>query len=263
MLFRSLGGVVVLYCLVRGPLEWKLFLIFCGLVFAASLWNPMVSMTTPQWQVLKASPGIRYWFFPMLGFAWALIWCALEGRSAAARVLSAAGLVAMCVGVIRDWEYPAYTDEHFSAAAARFEAAPPGVLVVMPIYPDGWTIRLSKRPPGCAHTPLGTVDDPGHGARVSGMRAVSGWAAGPDAIQQVKVYVDRAAPAVTVPNSRRPDVDAFYPQWPSKNKGWRTVVDFTHAEPGAHEIEARAVAAGGCEIDIDVVPVEVTRAGVP
>lgn len=139
------GTATIIYCLVKAPLEWKLFVSFCALVFAASLRNPMVSMTLPQWGVLKEAAGIRYWFFPMLAFAWALIWCALLSRPMLIRIVAAASLIVMYVGITRDWRYPPYPDFHFPEYAEKFASAPPGTVVTIPIYPKGWVMRLTKK----------------------------------------------------------------------------------------------------------------------
>ena len=67
-----LATAILVYCLIKASLEMKLFLSFAVLAFAASLASPMVSWTVPQWRVLREAGGIRYWFFPMLAFIWAL-----------------------------------------------------------------------------------------------------------------------------------------------------------------------------------------------
>ena len=124
----------------------KLFLVFSTMLFAASLISPTgyqpASMTA--WANLAANPGIRYWFFPSLAFAWSIAWL-LRSRSAALRFLSAVLLCLMCFGIARDWRHPAYKDMHFAEYAARFAAAPPGTAVAIPENPEGWSIQLIKR----------------------------------------------------------------------------------------------------------------------
>jgi hypothetical protein len=142
-----LGIGLLIYSLLRTPLELKLFLAFTIVVFAASLTNPMVSTTVPQWPILKEAAGIRYWFFPMLGFVWALLWCAWDSRNGGiVRLAASSALLCMTIGIIRDWSYPAYPDFQFQERARQFEVAAPGTVMNFPIYPPGWILSLTKKP---------------------------------------------------------------------------------------------------------------------
>jgi hypothetical protein len=257
------GSAIVAYCFWTARLEWKLLLAFCMLVFAASLKSPMVSMTVPQWQVLRDASGIRYWFFPMIGFVWALAWCATVGGSGLFRFAGAAGLLLTCAGIIRDWKYLPYTDHHFKASAAKFEAAAPGTMVNIPIFPDGWTMRLVKNSPACHGLLIGSVDQPREGAQLSGSVPVSGWVVGAKPVRLIAIYIDRTWTQSIVPSGLRPDVDSLYPQSPDKHKGWAATVDVSRIAPGPHEIEVRAREAGGCEADIAVIPVEIAAGAAP
>ena len=254
-----LGTVVVGYCFLKARLEWKLMLAFCALVFAASLRNPMVSMTVPQWQVLRDSSGIRYWFFPMIGFVWALAWCATLSSSSFFRFTGVAGLLMMCTGIVTDWRYPAYTDHHFSTYAAQFAAARPGTMVNIPIFPEGWTMRLVKRSPGCHSLLLGSVDQPKPGAQVSNSVAVTGWVLSDEPIRRVSISIDRRLAQSITPDGRRPDVDSLYPQSPDRYKGWQGLIDMSQVAAGPHEIEMRALEANGCEADFAIIPIEHVR----
>lgn len=251
-----LGTAITVYCLIKARLEFKLFVGFAFLVFAASLRNPMVSMTVPQWQVLRDSPGIRYWFFPMLGFTWALIWCLTASRNWVMRSLAIAGSFALMVGISRDWQYPPYTDFHFQQHAKQFESAAPGTLATIPILPDGWFMRLTKRAPFCRTMPIGRIDQPAAGIGLGDSAAVGGWVAGAEPVQRVAVFVDGKPAGSGKPSLVRPDVDSFYPQSPIREKGWSTVLDLSKIPPGPHEITARAIEANGCDAEFDALPIE-------
>ena len=258
-LIAVLGTMVVGYCLLKARVEWKLLIVFCALVFATSLVNPMVSMTVPQWQVLWNSPGIRYWFFPMIGFVWTLAWCATLSRNGIFRLAGVSGLLVTFAGITTDWRYPPYTKYHFGRYAAQFEAAAPGTMLNIPIFPDRWTMRLVKRSPACRDLLIGNVDRPLPSARVSGATAIAGWVVAAQPIRQVFVYVDRRITQSITPDFRRPDADAFYPRSPDKFKGWRGQIDFSNMPFGPHEIEVRGLEADGCEADFAIIPVERTR----
>jgi hypothetical protein len=255
-LIALLGTVVVVYCFVKGRLEWKLLLGFCALVFAASLKNPLVSMTAPQWQILRDASGIRYWFFPMIAFIWALAWCATLSNNSLFRFAGVAGLIMTCAGIATDWRYPAYTAHHFAQYAAQFAASAPGTMVNIPIFPDGWTMRLVKRSPACHGLLVGNVDQPKRGAQLSASVPVGGWVLAGEPIRSVAIYVDRHLAQSITPDVPRPDVDNSYPQSPDKYKGWAGLLDLSKVAPGSHEIELRALEADGCEADFAVIPVE-------
>ena len=251
-----LGTTLVAYCLLRAQLEIKLFVCFAFLVFAASLRNPMVSMTVPQWQVLSESPGIRYWFFPMLGFAWSLIWCLTSSRNVLFQIAAWVGFFAMIVGIAHDWQYPPYTNFHFQDRARQFEAAPPGTFMSIPIFPDGWTMRLTKKGSFCPTLPFGHIDQPPAAERISGVVPVGGWVTASERIKQISLLLDGAVVKTLKPNTARPDVDESYPESPVKVKGWATAIDVSGLPPGSHQLAARALLADGCNAEFDIVTVE-------
>jgi hypothetical protein len=144
------GTALVVYCLLKAPLEIKLFVCFAFLVLAASLRHPCCTIdpNARMWELLRDAGGMRYWFFPMLGFAWALVWCLTSSRNIFLQGAAGLGFLAMIFGIALDWKYPAYTDFHFHDYASRFEAAAPGTSVTIPINPDGWVVKLTKKAGG-------------------------------------------------------------------------------------------------------------------
>jgi hypothetical protein len=52
----------------------------------------------------------------------------------------------MSFGVVRDWRQPALKDLQFAEFAERFETAPTGTVMVIPLNPQGWNMRLVKHP---------------------------------------------------------------------------------------------------------------------
>ncbi len=256
VLVASAGTAILIYCLTHAQLELKLFLIFAIVIFALSLKSPMVSMDRPQWPVLASQAGIRYWFFPMLAFAWALIWCATQGTSRPWQWMSRAVLVIMCVGAARDWKYQPYTDHHFRDYARQFATAPAGSLFVIPIYPDGVHLKLSKKGSGCATMPIGELDTPSPNAKVSGRIEVTGWALSPERLKQVSVFIDQSQLRTVGLSVPRPDVDIHYPRSPEKNKGWRASVDTSVLTLGKHTLRVWVRDVSGCEAEIAASSIE-------
>lgn len=260
LVVASLAATAVMaYCFWKARLEWKLFLAFCLLIFAASLKTSTVTRTLPQWPVMREASGIRYWFLPMLAFSWTLVWCATVNRNGVFRFAGGAALVLSCFGIIQDWKYLPYTDFHFANYARQFAATPPGILVVIPIPTDGWTMELVKKSAACRVTPIGNVERPRPGTKFQDSLPVVGWAMTTEPVRQLKIYIDRKLAASIAPSVARPDVDVIYRQSPDKEKGWVTTVDTSKIAPGPHELELRAVTADGCEADIGRVPIERVR----
>ncbi len=139
------GVILVVYCLRLAPLEWKLFLVFCTGVFGGSLRSPLALGTKPAWDLLLVDNSARYWFFPMLAFAWGAMWCAVYARE---RLFKAAGisvLLLMPIGIIRDWRYPGFPDANYAASVAHMRDAKPGSHVTIPVVPEGWRMELVKK----------------------------------------------------------------------------------------------------------------------
>ena len=142
----ALGGLgIALYCLRFANLEWKLFLIYCAGLFAASLHNPLTGGNKPAWDSLIIDNSARYWFLPMLAFVWSAVWCAVYARARLFRVAGTAVLLIMSVGILRDWNYRPYPEDHFAASVLRMDQAKAGDRVVIPVMPDGWHMDLIKR----------------------------------------------------------------------------------------------------------------------
>jgi hypothetical protein len=143
------GTVVVGFCFLKSPWELRLFILFANMLLVASLISPKVGVRPglTTWQVLVFLGESRYWFFPMLAFAWSILWC-LQSRILVAWIVSIVLLCVMCFGIIREWRQPALRDAHFAEYATEFEAEPAGTAVTIPLSPAGWNMTLVKRLPG-------------------------------------------------------------------------------------------------------------------
>jgi hypothetical protein len=144
----ALAGLAFIgWCFLRTPQAMRIFILFSGVVFLSGLMKPLEwgQPTMPVWLVFAGTPGLRYWFFPTLAFAWCLLWCLQEQKhSPSFRAAAAVLLCVMLIGIVRDWRHPAFPDEHFADSAKRFDAAPAGEVVVIPESPAGWDMRLVK-----------------------------------------------------------------------------------------------------------------------
>ena len=130
------------FALARARLETKLFILFADLTLAAALIDPMAP--PPQWPVLSAAPGIRYWLFPMLGVVVALLWLAESARIQLLRWTAVGTIAAMSIGITRDWRDHPFDDTHFRRRAAAFQQLPPRTYASFPLNPAGWSMELRK-----------------------------------------------------------------------------------------------------------------------
>jgi hypothetical protein len=145
LLVVVMGVAVLWYAAVRGPLELKLFLGFALLVLGASLVSPTTSGPIPSWLQLERSPGIRYWFLPMLAVVAAILRMLDAGAPLALRVCAAGALCYMSHAIYHEWRDPPFPDLHFRDYSKSFEQAPPGTVVTIPLNPPGWSMQLIKR----------------------------------------------------------------------------------------------------------------------
>jgi hypothetical protein len=139
------GLCVCLYCFRFANLEWKLFLTYCAALLAASLRSPLTPGEKPAWDVLVMTVSARYWFFPILAFLWSAAWCTLNARDRPFKLAATCAMLALPFGIVHDWKYAPFTDEHFAVSVQRLRAAKPGDHVILPIVPAGWQMELEKK----------------------------------------------------------------------------------------------------------------------
>jgi hypothetical protein len=145
-----LGVSIVLLSLRGAPYAAKLFLLFAAGVLLLALSHPIAGpdLKFSQWEYLQL-PGrsSRYYFFPILAFYVALFSLVLAQKQSAGRIfryIAMAVLLAVPIGVWRDWNYPRYPDLHFNEYAKEFERAKPGTSFTIPIVPVGWQMQIVK-----------------------------------------------------------------------------------------------------------------------
>jgi hypothetical protein len=143
----AIGVAVLVYALRYAAIELKSFVLFAFATLALTLARPLAG--TPdrlQWDWLSVPAcGNRYYFLPMLAFLASLSWIATRKAShVAIRSLAIALLCLLPIGIYQDWSYQPFVDYHFQRYAQRFEHAPAGTKVSIPINP-GWRMELTKR----------------------------------------------------------------------------------------------------------------------
>jgi hypothetical protein len=140
-----IGTALMAWVFCKAGWELRLFILFCALLMAAELRSPLSDGPQPRWISLSHTTGGRYWFFPMLAFSWALIWCAAKGDFKPCKFLAMGGMVVMLCGEGREWKYPPFYDAKFGSYVRKLASVQPGATVKIPISPPGWSIDLKKK----------------------------------------------------------------------------------------------------------------------
>jgi hypothetical protein len=156
------GSLLCAVVLWPGPSALRKAALFGGLMLAAALWGPQVSLTEPQWPLMtRPRTGQRYYLIPIL--VWTsvvLTFAADHNRKLRYLALPLVGLV--FVGVATDWSYPRLRATDFSEKAQEFaDASAPE---------RGWS--LPRGPTYC-------VNDPGQARAMIGCTRPRRRGAGP------------------------------------------------------------------------------------
>jgi hypothetical protein len=146
ILFALAFAAILLYALLRGPLELKLLILFAALVLAGAMLFPSREpRALPLWWTLTG-PGTsnRYFLIPMFALVSALVWLAISRVRAVKIGATAILAIAAVFGVARDWRVRPPLDYDFARFVAKYEQAPAGTKVQI-LYPPGWSMVLTKR----------------------------------------------------------------------------------------------------------------------
>jgi hypothetical protein len=144
------GLAVCVYAGWRGTSELRALLVFAALLLGSALLSPLQS---GWWSILVTPPnGARYFYVPTLAWLAVLLWLALTCRPRPVRALAGAAIACLVVlGMSQDWTGPhGVAPVAYQAALARFEAAPAGSEVVLPIEPPPSIMCLAKRGPAAS-----------------------------------------------------------------------------------------------------------------
>jgi len=144
-LLASGAAAALAVVLWRGDLRLRLVIAFGALATGLALVRPLVDPARPQWPLLVDGPnGGRYFYIPIVCAVVTGVWL-LARLPVAVRAVAGTILGAVYVaGLAGHWQYPAYTDLHPSAEAARLEHAAVGTQVTLPINPPGWMMVLTR-----------------------------------------------------------------------------------------------------------------------
>lgn len=132
----------------KAPSLLRSFLGYVLIVFAASLATPANGTSSPQWPLMAhVGTGDRYYFLPIL--AWLILLVSAAYAPSVAKLFRTIPksliILAICVGVPFGWVYPARSPVPWVPYVRQITNTPRGTVVVVPIDPHGWSMRLRAR----------------------------------------------------------------------------------------------------------------------
>lgn len=139
--------ILVVLVVRKGTAELRLLGLYSLLIIVGGLLNPLVILGKPSWPYMYL-PGVgnRFWLFPMLFVLVSLVWLVTKWPGLTVRF--GAGMllaVILLVGIPADWSQQGYVNLHYAQQVRKFQAAPKGSTVVIPINPPGWKLILDKK----------------------------------------------------------------------------------------------------------------------
>ncbi|WP_138499133.1 hypothetical protein [Nostoc sp. PA-18-2419] len=137
------GSIILFYLLLKSSIELRAFIIFATLIpfTAIALEFPHVTLFEP------VGVGGRYWFNLVLAFSLGTIWLCYKIYSIKthmAKIFAVTILATMSIGIVTDWQHPAFTDFKFAKYADRFMELPSGQEIIIPTNPEPWSMKLIK-----------------------------------------------------------------------------------------------------------------------
>ena len=147
LLIAAAAVVVLVAALLRGPTELRLLLLFGFGVVALALISPVAAPTGPQWTALATTDGAeRYFLVAEVGWVAAVVWLLtrLPGPAWSTMGLVMLGIV-FGLGLYAGFQYPPMVNLHPARYSARLATAPRGSVVVVPLNPVGWQMKLVAR----------------------------------------------------------------------------------------------------------------------
>jgi hypothetical protein len=138
------GIIMLLYFLVKSPLELRAFLIFAAAIPFSAIALMFHNITVFE----HVGVGGRYWFNLVLAFSLGTIWLCYKiykTKNRIGKIVAMTIVVTMSIGIITDWQHPPFIDLKFAKYADRFMELPVGQEMIIPTNPEPWSMKLIKR----------------------------------------------------------------------------------------------------------------------
>lgn len=148
----SLSGLTVyVLAVLKARIEIKKAMFFSALLFIVSVLVPTVQADSEKTalEILADAAGLRYWLLPMLGVYTSFLWGCGQ-KNILIRSISCFYLGILLFFVVKidrhshNFTYPAFRDYQYRDYITKFEQLTVGESIIIPINPEGWTMRLEK-----------------------------------------------------------------------------------------------------------------------
>jgi len=123
-----------------------IILTFAFLVPAFGLMRPMIDVTRPQLPLLLLpEAGGRYFFIPNFAFGLLVIWFVEQLGSVCSTRVRDVAMLLLFILLAANFRIEPVHEVGYAQAIERFEAAPAGTTMTIPLAPRGWSMTLTKK----------------------------------------------------------------------------------------------------------------------
>lgn len=144
LLLAGLGLIV--YAFIKGPVWLRMLHIYGAVLIVSMLASLRPVKGFDTWQGLtNPGGGQRYWYIPIIIWLATLVWLAVRATMPLVRGIAITLLlILVLVGIPNSWRITPFPYLNFQDYAAKFEHAPSGTVMTIPINP-GWEMQLRKK----------------------------------------------------------------------------------------------------------------------
>ncbi len=142
----GITGLLLLgYFLYHAPLEGRLFVGFAFMILLAGMLSPQVHLTKAQWPIMANGSGGRYYFLPILGWMFTLLFLAFKAPSRyIQRLCLMLSFIFIIYAVPTNFILRPLKNFHFKEQVAEFHNLSSGESYTFK-FPPSWKVTLVKK----------------------------------------------------------------------------------------------------------------------
>jgi hypothetical protein len=139
------GLLLLSYFLYHASLEGRLFVGFAFMILLAGMLSPQVSLTKAQWPIMANGSGGRYYFLPILGWMFTLLFLTLKAPSRyVQRFCFVLSFIFIIYAVPTNFILKPLKNFHFKEQVAEFHNLSSGESYTFQ-FPPSWKVTLVKK----------------------------------------------------------------------------------------------------------------------
>jgi|GEM_PF-2634445 len=145
-----MGICCILYVSIRARIEWKIFILFGGLMFYVSSFRATGGYLDPSvWHTVALLFGTRFWLIPSFVFLLCILFILWEKKSPIViKVISYLFILIMFIFLMlgqRSYFYESLENLHWNEYMDVYRQASIGTMIHIPINPPGWSLDVIKK----------------------------------------------------------------------------------------------------------------------